>query len=104
MKIGIVTQSYYPIKGGVAEHVHALSGQLEKFGHKVTIITTNFTGLDDNYGRNVYRIGRDLTIPINGAFNNVTVGFSLKRQLKEIESKEKFDIIHIHQPIDPICL
>ncbi|MFA5069979.1 MAG: glycosyltransferase family 4 protein [Patescibacteria group bacterium] len=102
MKIAIVTQSYYPIKGGVAEHVHALSGELEKLGHKVVIITANFTGLDDNYGRCVYRIGRDLTIPINGAFNNMTVGFSLKKQLEEIESKEKFDLIHIHQPIDPI--
>jgi phosphatidylinositol alpha-mannosyltransferase len=102
MKIGIVTQSYYPIKGGVAEGVHALSGQLEKFGHQVTIITANFTGFDQDYGRHVRRIGRDLTIPINGAFNNMTVGFNLREQLAKIEAEEKFDIIHIHQPIDPI--
>lgn len=102
MKIAIVTQSYYPIKGGVAEHVHALSGELEKQGHKVTIITANFTGLDDNYGRRVYRLGRDLTIPINGAFNNMTIAFSFKKQLQAIEKEEEFDLIHIQQPIDPI--
>lgn len=102
MKIAIVTQSYYPIKGGVAEHVHALSGELEKLGHKVTIITANFTGFDQDYGRRVRRIGRDLTIPINGAFNNVTVSFQFRQQLEKIEKEEKFDIIHIQQPIDPI--
>jgi len=102
MKIGIVTQSYYPVKGGVAEHVHALSGELEKRGHEVVIITGNFTGFDDNYGRNVIRIGRDLTVLSNGAFCNVTVSLQFKKELEKIEERERFDIVHIHQPVDPL--
>ncbi len=102
MKIGIVTQSYYPIKGGVAEHVDALYSEMEKRGHEVVIVTGNFTGFDDNYGRNVIRIGRDLTVLTNGAFSNVTVGLQFKEQIRKIEEKEKFDIVHIHQPIDPV--
>lgn len=102
MKIGIVTQSYYPIRGGVAEHVDALYEGLEKKGHEVVIVTGNFTGFDENYGRNVIRIGRDLTVVTNGAFNNVTLGFQFKEQLEKIEAREKFDLVHIHQPIDPV--
>jgi phosphatidylinositol alpha-mannosyltransferase len=102
MHIGIVTQSFYPIKGGVTEHVNCLYRGLEKLGHEVTIITANFTGFDDDYGMNVVRIGRDLTVPINGAFCNMTVGLELVDKLKQIEKEKKFDLVHIHCPMNPV--
>ena len=102
MKIGIITQSFYPIKGGVTEHVYHLYKGLEKLGHKVTVITANFTGFDDDFGMRVIRIGRDLTIPINGAFCNMTVGLELVNKLKKIEKEEKFDLVHIHCPLNPV--
>jgi phosphatidylinositol alpha-mannosyltransferase len=42
MRIGIVTQSYYPRFGGVTEHVHHSAVELERLGHEVTIITSQF--------------------------------------------------------------
>jgi len=102
MRIGIITQSFYPIKGGVTEHVNCLYHGLEKLGHEVTIITANFTGFDDDYGMNVIRIGRDFTVPINGAFCNMTVGLELGAKLKKIEKEKKFDLVHIHCPMNPV--
>lgn len=102
MRIGIVSQSYFPIRGGVAEHVYHTAFELERRGHTVTIITSNFTRFDDDRGRNVIRIGHDVTIPYNGAFVNLTVGFGFRPLLQEIERAQAFDVVHIHGPLEPV--
>ena len=103
MRIGIVTQAYFPIHGGVTEHVHHTAIELEKRGHEVTIITANFNRDDKKYdSHRVRRIGFDVTLPSNGAFCNVTFGFRLAEQLRELEREKKFDLVHIHSPVDPI--
>ncbi|MFH1171162.1 MAG: glycosyltransferase family 4 protein [bacterium] len=102
MRIGIVTQSYLPIHGGVAEHAHHTAVELRRRGHDVKIITAYFDRGDENFNDGVYRIGHDVTIPMNGAFVNITVGTRLGRQLREIESAERFDLVHIHSPFEPV--
>lgn len=102
MRIGIVSQTFAPIRGGVAEAVYEEAVNLRAFGHTVTVVTANFSRFDENKGLDVVRIGRDLTIPMNGAFVNLTVGLRLRSQLRAIEAERKFDIVHIHSPIDPI--
>ncbi|MDP3964580.1 MAG: glycosyltransferase family 4 protein [bacterium] len=103
MRIGIVSQAYFPIHGGVSEHVHSTALELEKRGHEVTIITANFNREDQKHDHpRVRRVGFDFTVPMNGAFVNVTVGTKLPRQLREIEQEKKFDIVHIHSPLDPV--
>ena len=42
MRIGIVTQSYYPRYGGVTENAHNTAVELRRRGHEVTIITSRF--------------------------------------------------------------
>ncbi len=42
MRVGIVSQSYYPRYGGVTEHVHALAVELRRRGHEVTVLTSRF--------------------------------------------------------------
>jgi phosphatidylinositol alpha-mannosyltransferase len=103
MRIGIITQAYFPIHGGVTEHVHHTAIELEKRGHEVTIITANFNREDKKYdSHRVRRIGFDVTLPSNGAFCNVTFGFRLGEQLRDLEREKKFDLVHIHSPVDPI--
>lgn len=102
MKIAILSQTYYPIKGGVAEHVHATAQELRKRGHEVTIITAYFNRGDEEWSNGVERLGRDLTLPFNGAFVNVTVGARLPTDLKRLEAKYNFDVIHLHNPLDPV--
>jgi phosphatidylinositol alpha-mannosyltransferase len=98
MRIGMVTQSYYPHVGGVTEHVHHLSAALRDLGHEVTIITS---GPATGHENGVIRIGRNAVFPINGALVNVTVGFGLAGRLRDIYERGAFDIIHIHCPLEP---
>ena len=103
MRIGIVSQSYYPRFGGVTEHVHHTALELRRLGHDVTIITSRFR--EANGGacpRGVERIGHNLLVPFNGAFVDVTVGFGLRRQLRELFRAREFDVVHIHSPNAPV--
>lgn len=101
MKVGIVTQSFTP-NSGVAEHVVHTAKEMEKMGIDVSVITANFQGENDDRGLKVFRVGQDVNIPANGTFANLTVGYKLGEKLKRIFDREKFDLIHVHCPLDPI--
>jgi len=101
VKIGIVTQSYYPRFGGVTEHVHHTALELRKRGHDVTIITSHFRRGDPDQGGGVVRIGHNLLIPFNGAFVDLAVGFNLYGQLKALFRRLDLDVLHTHAPLVP---
>lgn len=100
MRIGLVTQSYYPVLGGVTEHVWHLGRELERRGHQVTVITGTAREPDDR-GLRVLRHGIQIPLTMNGANVHVTVGWRLGRMLQRIEERERFDIVHIQAPVDP---
>ena len=100
MKIGIVTQSYYPRFGGVTEHVHATAMELTRRGHDVRVITSRFNE-ERNEGLQVERIGRNVLIPYNRAYVDYTIGWNLEGQLKELFRRHDFDLIHTHCPAAP---
>lgn len=100
MRIGIVTQAYYPIRGGVTEHAWHLGQELIKRGHEVTIITGTSRHKDDR-GLHVRRIGFQMPISANGANVHITWGWKLGRTLQRIEQEEQFDLVHIQCPLDP---
>jgi phosphatidylinositol alpha-mannosyltransferase len=100
VKIGIVSQSYYPRPGGVTEVAHFSAQELRRLGHDVTIITTHYSGAE-HPETGVIRIGRNMLVPVNGAWVNMTVGLDLRGELKRIFRRERFDIIHAHCPLVP---
>ncbi len=100
MKIGIVTQSYYPVLGGVTEHVWHLGRELERRGHDVTVITGNAATPDDR-GLRVLRLGVQVPLSGYGANIHLTVGWKLGRVLQRIEQRERFDLVHVQCPVDP---
>jgi phosphatidylinositol alpha-mannosyltransferase len=101
MKIGIVSQSYYPRYGGVTEHVHALAHELRRRGHEVTIITSFFRRGEKGFVDGVLRIGWNILVPFNRAFVDFAIGVSLKRQLKRAIRRLDLDIVHVHCPTAP---
>ncbi len=105
MRIGIVSQSYYPRFGGVTEHVHYTATEFARRGHAVTVITSHFRGQDATTrtadGVDIVRIGRNTLIPFNGAFVDFTIGFRLKQQLKRAFEAARLDVVHIHGPAAP---
>lgn len=101
MKVGVVTQSFTQ-NSGVAEHVVHTCKEMIRLGHDPAVITANFPGENDDRGLKVFRVGQDITIPANGTFANLTVGYKLGEKLKRIFEREKFDLLHVHCPLDPI--
>ena len=109
MKICIVTEYYYPLLGGISEHVHNTGLQLLRMGHEVWIITSS-QKRDDGNGHywpdqspfNIVRIGRGCRVRANGSMASMTLGFSnLWTQMRGLMLKEQFDIVHVHSPLVP---
>jgi phosphatidylinositol alpha-mannosyltransferase len=101
VRIGIVSQSYYPRYGGVTEHVHALAHELRRRGHEVTIITSFFRRGEKGFTDGVLRIGWNILVPFNRAFVDFAIGISLKRQLRRAIRRLDLDIVHVHCPTAP---
>jgi len=101
VRIGIVSQSYYPRYGGVTEHVHALAHELRRRGHDVAIITSFFRRGEKGFTDGVLRIGWNILVPFNRAFVDFAIGLSLKRRLKRAIRDLDLDVVHVHNPAAP---
>ena len=109
MKICIVTEYYYPLLGGISEHVHNTAVQLLQMGHEVWIITSNQTRKEanerywpDNSPFKIVRLGRSWGAPWNGSVTNVTLGFKqMVLDMRGVMVREQFDIVHVHSPVVP---
>jgi phosphatidylinositol alpha-mannosyltransferase len=99
MRIVLVTQSYYPRPGGVSEHVHHSASELRRRGHEVTIVTSRCG--DEPPEPGVVRIGRNVLVPFNGAWVNVTLGARLTTDLGRAFDAARPEIIHLHCPLAP---
>jgi phosphatidylinositol alpha-mannosyltransferase len=109
----MVSQSYPPLHGGVAEHVHHLSSELARRGHEVTVFTGGpeiSGGLPQGGAKGsaepavvqggpaVLRFGRTVRVPCNGGSGCVIVG---RPRLKQLFRERSFDIMHVHTPLVP---
>lgn len=101
MRIGIVTQNYYPRYGGITEHVHAQAQELRRRGHEVTIIASCYRRGEQGLRGGVLRLGRNLVLPYNRAFVDVTIGLTLKGQLRRAFRDLDLGLVHIHSPNAP---
>jgi len=103
MKIAIVTEYYYPLLGGITEHVHHFALEAKKLGHEPVIITAD-AGRDPNIKEEVevVRIGKSLPIFSNGSVARLSFGFNVGQKLRSLFRSRKFDVIHIHSPFVPM--
>jgi len=106
LKIGIVTEYYYPVLGGIPENVYNTKVRLAKMGHRVKIITSNyyrniFSGQNNRElaDPDVIRIGLGMYVYSNGMFSQFTAGINLRSKMRKILENEKFDLLHIHSPL-----
>jgi phosphatidylinositol alpha-mannosyltransferase len=105
MKIGIVTEYYYPTLGGIQEHVHHFAVEAMALGHSVRVVTSRVKDVDDADlpARRVpvTRIGLSVPIYNNGSVARVTFAPGLGRKLEALLDRERFDVVHIHAPLTP---
>jgi phosphatidyl-myo-inositol alpha-mannosyltransferase len=106
VRIGLVTEYYYPSIGGVQEHVHHLAREARRLGHTVRILTSDMPDLPpptgEAAGPDVRRLGTSRSIYENGSFGRVSTGFGLSRRVRRALEREAFDVVHVHCPLTPV--
>jgi phosphatidyl-myo-inositol alpha-mannosyltransferase len=100
LRIALVTEYYYPHLGGVCEHVHFFAREARRFGHHVDIITSNIPGATPS--PNVIRLGRSVPWYINGSQSRITVGRTLRRDMRRALLDGQYDVVHVHSPLTPV--
>ncbi len=107
MRIGIVTEYYYPSVGGIQEHVHNFAREARRLGHTVKIITSEMpelrrSGEDVPASADVIRVGASLPVFNNGGLGRVTGGTGVGAAVREVLAREQFDVVHVHAPLTPV--
>ncbi len=101
MKIAQVTPYEYPYPGGVTEHVFHLDHCFREWGHEVKIIAPVGEDATD-VPENVIGISKGIvSIPFGGSVSRVTLSPSIYRPIKRLLREERFDVIHLHEPLTP---
>jgi phosphatidylinositol alpha-mannosyltransferase len=100
VKIGLVSPYVYPLPGGVTQHVRYLYENLRLRGHDVRILTSSH-GLQRASEGDVIRIGKGFSVPANGSVGTLTVSFRYVAQVQDVLERERFDLLHFHEPLVP---
>ena len=100
MRIALVTEYYYPHLGGVCEHVHFFAREARRRGHHVDVITSHIPGAEEQ--PHVIRLGRSQSVYCNGSQARITVGLRLRRHMRDVLRRGRYDIVHVHSPLTPV--
>ena len=100
-KIALVSPYDLVHPGGVAEHIVHLRAEFEQLGHRVTLIAPRARKGGLEAGDGFYGIGRVIPIPGNGSTARVTFDVTLYAAVKAMMQRERFDVVHVHEPLMP---
>ena len=100
MKIGIVSPYAYPRPGGANDNIRETYENLRGRGHEVRMITAPWG--DDPPAQDVIQIGQAIAVPFNGSIGRITLSARLEYLVTRILDRERFDIIHHHEPLVPL--
>ncbi|MBI3972380.1 MAG: glycosyltransferase family 4 protein [Chloroflexi bacterium] len=101
MRIALVSPYDYPFPGGVTEHIAALASGLEQRGHYVRILCPSSASEEQIDGNHLYRLGSIVRAPYHGSLARITLSLGLGRKVRTILERERFDVVHIHEPLLP---
>ena len=102
MKIALVTPYDWATPGGVNLHIGPLAERLSSTGHEVRIIAPSSRPGRDDRGC-VTIIGESaFGLPATGSVANICLSYNLGPRVKQLCAREKFDVVHIHEPFMPL--
>jgi phosphatidyl-myo-inositol alpha-mannosyltransferase len=101
LKIALVSPYDYPYPGGVTNHVKQLHREFVSMGHEVRIMAPSSNRNIEREVDDFYRIGTVRRVPANGSIARITLSFRLARRVREVLAAEKFDVVHVHEPLMP---
>jgi phosphatidylinositol alpha-mannosyltransferase len=101
MKIALVSPYDLSVSGGVNSHIAPLAAQFRARGHEVRIIGPASGEPVIGRGEDIITIGRPVPIPASGSVARIALSLRLSGQVKELLERERFDIVHVHEPLMP---
>lgn len=103
LKIAIFTPYNIFKHGGVQEHVHEHAKILRKRGHTVTILTPRpRQSKNEDAPKGTVFLGSSARIKAPHA-TSADVSITVDNDAIEAQLQEKFDILHVHEPLVPIA-
>jgi phosphatidylinositol alpha-mannosyltransferase len=105
MKIGFVAPYDWAVPGGVKHHIEALDQEFRAGGHEVKIIAASARGkrAQEERPANLIEIeGPVVPLPTSGSEARVVLSSRFSYRVKAILSRERFDVIHLHEPLMPV--
>jgi len=102
MKIALVSPYDYAYASGVNNHVYHLAVEYRRMGHEVKIYAPCSKRRPQYLGHGIVPLGHMIPIPHNGSMARVTVSLWLLPKIGAILRREKFDVIHCHEPACPL--
>ena len=101
MKIALVSPYDFAHPGGVGRHISSLYAHFVRLGHDVRVIAPASEPVRD-FGDQFIKIGRPFPIPASDSVIRVSISLHLAPTIKEVLAREKFDIVHLHEPFMPM--
>ena len=101
MKIALVSPYDFAYPGGVTNHISYLEHHFTRMGHEVKIIAPASKAVS-NLGDRFILIGKPRPIPASGSIARITISPWLSSRIKATLDQEKFDVIHLHEPLMPM--
>lgn len=105
MKIAMVSPYDFAWPGGVNAHVTQLSAELRRRGHEVTVIAPGtFADPPRRCGgpENFIAMGRTVPLSAGGSTARVTLSWWLWPRVRQLMARERFDLVHVHEPLAPL--
>ena len=102
MRIALVSPYDWAVPGGVNSHITQLAQQFIRSGHEVRIVAPSSRRWSHR-SENLTVIGEHVIgLPASGSVANVCLSFNLGPRVKSLLARDHFDIVHVHEPFQPL--
>jgi phosphatidyl-myo-inositol alpha-mannosyltransferase len=104
LRIAQVSPYDFAHPGGVQRHIASLSRELQARGHEVSILApcTRDEPAVDIGDVELRTFGRSVPVPTAGSIARISFSVWHEWRLKTMLENEKFDVVHIHEPLMPM--
>ncbi len=102
MKIALVSPYDFAHPSGVINHIRALDEEFTRLGHDVRIIAPASRKKVAALGDRFIQIGKPRPIPASGSISRISLSLHLAPDIKRVLEREKFDVVHLHEPFMPM--
>lgn len=105
MKVAMVSPYDFTWPGGVNAHVAQLSAELRRRGHGVTVVAPGTpVPPPEQCGAagSFIPMGRSVPLSAGGSTARVTLSWWLWPRIRRLIDRERFDLVHVHEPLAPL--